>query len=324
MCDVTHSYVWRDSFICVTWLIHMCDVTHWYVWHYSSICVTWLIHMRDMTHWYVWRGSFVSLHTPDYPITKTMIYTYLFKSLQLIKSSLQLFQYVTWRIRRYCKYMYLSKAAKFSMIGFPRHTATLCNTLQHTLLHALSHRTRSYRKTYSSTPVLQHSATLYYTLQHTLLDIQSRRTKIHKKTYSCTHWLSDTHNHCDTHTKEPSYKKSRTPTQSQTRSFRHPNLSGQESENNSFTHTRIRSLPCCNTLQHCVAHCNTYCHTHKVMVWLRSQNNVCTHSRAATCCNTVLHTATHTAARTMSSDQEPQKLCYMHRRTEFVREWRTQ
>jgi len=41
---MTHSYVWHDSFICVTWLIHMCDMTHSYVWHDSFICVTWLIH----------------------------------------------------------------------------------------------------------------------------------------------------------------------------------------------------------------------------------------------------------------------------------------
>ena len=48
---MTHSYVWYDSFICVTWLIHMtwliymCDMTHLYVWHDSFICVTWLIYM---------------------------------------------------------------------------------------------------------------------------------------------------------------------------------------------------------------------------------------------------------------------------------------
>jgi len=35
-------YVGHDSFIRVTWLIHMCyDMTH--------CCVTWLIHMCDMT-----------------------------------------------------------------------------------------------------------------------------------------------------------------------------------------------------------------------------------------------------------------------------------
>jgi len=38
--------------ICMTWLIHMCDMTHSYVWHDSFICVTWLIHVCDMTHIY--------------------------------------------------------------------------------------------------------------------------------------------------------------------------------------------------------------------------------------------------------------------------------
>jgi len=50
MCDMTLSYVWHDSFICVTWLFHMCDMTLSYVWHDSFICVTWLFHMCDMTH----------------------------------------------------------------------------------------------------------------------------------------------------------------------------------------------------------------------------------------------------------------------------------
>jgi len=50
MCDMTHSYVWHDSFICVTWLIHMCDMTHSYVSHDSFIRVTCLIHMCDMTY----------------------------------------------------------------------------------------------------------------------------------------------------------------------------------------------------------------------------------------------------------------------------------
>jgi len=40
--------VWHDSFVCVTWLIHMCDMTHLYVWHDSSICVTRRIHMCSM------------------------------------------------------------------------------------------------------------------------------------------------------------------------------------------------------------------------------------------------------------------------------------
>jgi len=28
MCDMTHSYVWHDSLICVTWLIDTCAMTH--------------------------------------------------------------------------------------------------------------------------------------------------------------------------------------------------------------------------------------------------------------------------------------------------------
>jgi len=43
-CDMTHSYVWHDSFIRVTWLFHMHDMTFPYVWHDSSMSVTWLIH----------------------------------------------------------------------------------------------------------------------------------------------------------------------------------------------------------------------------------------------------------------------------------------
>jgi len=54
MCDMTHSYVWHDSFICVTWLIHMCDMTQSYVWTDLSICVTWLIQTCGMTYLYVW------------------------------------------------------------------------------------------------------------------------------------------------------------------------------------------------------------------------------------------------------------------------------
>ena len=55
LCDMTHWYVWHDSFICVTWLIHICDMTHWYVWCHMFIdmcdvtCVMWLIRMCGMT-----------------------------------------------------------------------------------------------------------------------------------------------------------------------------------------------------------------------------------------------------------------------------------
>ena len=57
ICDMAHSYVRHDSFVCATWLIYMCDMTHLYVRHDSFICATCLIrlrdislHMCDMTH----------------------------------------------------------------------------------------------------------------------------------------------------------------------------------------------------------------------------------------------------------------------------------
>jgi hypothetical protein len=87
-CHTSYSY---DSFLCVTWLIHMwdmtrficdwvvcgtwlihtCDMTqlhnvthtthmtHSYAWHDSFICATWLIHMCDRTHSFVWHDSFI-------------------------------------------------------------------------------------------------------------------------------------------------------------------------------------------------------------------------------------------------------------------------
>ena len=64
MCDMTHSYVWHDSFVCVTWHIRMCDMTHSYVWHDSLTCVTWLIHMCDTHMTHTW-------HTHDTHMTHT-------------------------------------------------------------------------------------------------------------------------------------------------------------------------------------------------------------------------------------------------------------
>jgi len=49
MCDMTHSYVWRDSVMCATWLIHMCDVTHSCVYHHSFRRLTWHIHVCTTT-----------------------------------------------------------------------------------------------------------------------------------------------------------------------------------------------------------------------------------------------------------------------------------
>jgi len=41
MSDMTHSYIWHDSLVCVTWRTLMCDMTHLCVWHDALLCVTW-------------------------------------------------------------------------------------------------------------------------------------------------------------------------------------------------------------------------------------------------------------------------------------------
>ena len=65
MCGMTHSCVWHGSFICVTWLTHMCDTFTYDTGsvvgrclNYTTcfICVAWLIHMREMLYPYVWYG----------------------------------------------------------------------------------------------------------------------------------------------------------------------------------------------------------------------------------------------------------------------------
>jgi len=56
VCHITLSYVWHDSFIRVTWLLHTyfwnaCNMTLWYLRRDSFICVTCLLHM--------WHDSFI-------------------------------------------------------------------------------------------------------------------------------------------------------------------------------------------------------------------------------------------------------------------------
>jgi len=71
MCGVTNSYVWHDSFACVTWLIHTWNMTHLYVWHHSFTRETHLyvwpnsvkkhIHMWGVIRLYSWRDSFMCM-----------------------------------------------------------------------------------------------------------------------------------------------------------------------------------------------------------------------------------------------------------------------
>ena len=51
MCDVTHSYVWYDASICVTWLICLCAITHSYIWRDSWLDDIW-------THFENWEWKY--------------------------------------------------------------------------------------------------------------------------------------------------------------------------------------------------------------------------------------------------------------------------
>jgi len=100
MCDMTHSYVWHDSFICVTWLIHMSlhVIAYSVTWHAMSLLISinhvtrsneWLasvcdinahIHMsrvamsHDMTH--VWHDSFICVTGLIYMCDMTHCYVW--------------------------------------------------------------------------------------------------------------------------------------------------------------------------------------------------------------------------------------------------------
>jgi len=79
MCDLTHiqtmthssvnKYVWQDSFICVTWLIHMCDMTHHRIMSGTGIQDSDMathIQMCDKTHSYVITYGITQLHVFAY------------------------------------------------------------------------------------------------------------------------------------------------------------------------------------------------------------------------------------------------------------------
>jgi len=60
VCVIGAAYLWRDSFICVTWLIHMCNMTHSYVcvrlihtWHDCVMRAAARSHtVHSRTHWH--------------------------------------------------------------------------------------------------------------------------------------------------------------------------------------------------------------------------------------------------------------------------------
>jgi len=69
VCDMTRSCVWHDSFMCVTWLIHLCDMTRSCVWRDSLTYMTWRIRFSDLTHSPAWHDIFAEWHDFLAPVT---------------------------------------------------------------------------------------------------------------------------------------------------------------------------------------------------------------------------------------------------------------
>jgi len=150
--DVTHSYVWHASFICVTCLIHMCDMPHSYVWHASFIRVTCLIHMyslaliiRHFSH-----VGHTALHCNTLQHTALHCNTLHYTALH--------------RITLYYSALHCNTL---------QHTALHCNTLHYTASHCNLNSTLQRTATHCNT--LQHTATHCNTLQHTWNKRPTRR-----------------------------------------------------------------------------------------------------------------------------------------------------
>jgi len=101
MCLTWLIQVWRDLFIGVTWLDHTCAVPHSYVCWETFVCAPWLMYTRAVTHSYVY---------PDYTIN-CQIYRALFN--ENVYITLQ------------------HTATHCNTLQPLQHTATHCNTLHH-------------------------------------------------------------------------------------------------------------------------------------------------------------------------------------------------
>ena len=158
MCDMTHSYLSNDLFICETWPIHMCDMTRLHVWHDLFVChMTYAYATRHMNGLYAhtlngtgdWHDSCI----PDMTNAR-----------------------VTWLVHVWhdafrcdmmnsCMADSRTRSARCVVCITLQHIATHCNILQHAL-HITDSSTR--KATQFSCIPLQYTATHCNTLQHTL------------------------------------------------------------------------------------------------------------------------------------------------------------
>jgi len=195
--DMTHTSVWHDSYISVTWLIRKCDMTHTAMWHDSYISVTCLVCTCDMTHAHKWHDSIVC-GTLFYTHTHTHTHTYFY-----ISAYIHTFIYIPEYTLEYTKVAWLVPLTSGCLLS------TYDTTLWHdpmtrtiprvTRLIHLLWQTFQYSFLHTHTFII-HELLYFHSLSHTRAPIQTHPTT-HTPTYTHTHPHANTLTHpLHTHT----------------------------------------------------------------------------------------------------------------------------
>ena len=134
---------------CVTWLIHMCDMTHSYVWHDSFICdmthsyVTWLIHILIHTRAVAHSHRTCSLHVwTSYMYEVAYIYLYVCRSCTYI-SITQLRIYIFIHIDHFTcmKKLHVWRSCIYTSICMKKLHIYIYNTVAHKYFTHIDHFT---------------------------------------------------------------------------------------------------------------------------------------------------------------------------------------
>ena len=240
-CDVTHSYMWRDSFKCVTWLIHACDTprvrevaaaalestfSHWLFcgaasarsWYIFSKVSVGCIHQHtahqcNATHYHTHTLQYTAAHCNTVPHTSARSWCTFWKSHSLLHSSI------------YCN-------------------ITQCNTLPHTLTHC--HTLQTHHTTPARDPETHSQKSQYAAPNNTL---HHTATHCHTPPHTATH--------C--HTLQRTTTHYNTPARNPGRLSKASSLLSKLVCKSSFVLARcsVHTVTHCNTLQHTATHCNT-------------------------------------------------------------------
>jgi len=192
ICDMTRSYLTYDSYVGRD--VFVCDMTHSYVtwlihiWHDSSICEMTLSYVTWLIH--IWHDSFMCEITHSYVRCDYMLSMCYTQTLQHTATHCNTLQHT----RVYVSFIHEMWLHIFDVLH--TDTATHCNTLQHTVIHCNTHVSTShsymrcdYMLSMCYTQTLQHTATHCNTLQHTATHTCLRLIHIWDVT-TCFRWVT--------------------------------------------------------------------------------------------------------------------------------------